>query len=427
MKAKHIVVILFLGIVGCATTKVQDLTEADLSIEDIHFEHLFFAFENQSIDLDSENPNDEMTGIRLIGIHEGDPATVTISFEGKILEAKEDRVFPVLIKNGLLVVSYAGRENGEDYASLEFYVPPKEILHRFNMKKLLGILVGDQSSVGLEENTKSNTDGLGATFRKSLKAMDDLKAGLKFPEHLACEGGIKRGDEFDVQKYFTILRHLSMKKDYQLDYVYNYHKMGGKPVLYSRKRDWPPYASHKDFIEAIRKRAHMDEIEKIEKESRKREETDGVESAQEWRDKQLAAFPDHEYWKWYLDDVRVDGTPQGWLELVALSLLGDQFYLFWHANCNDARIIPDHSSLSEITKDTVEDNLKVPPIITLLGTALDVRPVVKIDEKSVFVSLVTFSNWGGFEEVNFTINRESPYRIKKTSYTLIDYHCGVFF
>src|SRR5688572_12813456 len=65
-----------------------------------------------------------------------------------------------------------------------------------------------------------------------VNAVGEIQSGTA-PQHL-IDTGIKRGDEFDVNGYFTVLTNLSMQGDYLLDYVYISESLGGSPLLYAR-------------------------------------------------------------------------------------------------------------------------------------------------------------------------------------------------
>src|SRR5215207_3410675 len=67
-------------------------------------------------------------------------------------------------------------------------------------------------------------------------------------QHL-IDTGVKRGDEFDVNGYFTVLTNLSMQAGYLLDYVYFSESLGGSPLLYARPESQAPYASMEDVPE----------------------------------------------------------------------------------------------------------------------------------------------------------------------------------
>lgn len=425
MRTRCIIVFYVLGMFA----GYEGFAENTIQIEnasEILFEHFLGPFDIQSIDIDSQKPQDENIDIRLMDVDRKDE--VTIRYKGNNLKSGDNCVFPSLIENGILAVSYAGRGHEKCYASLELYIPKKELRHRYHMEQLLSILRGDTASIKKTPDNDSDSEDLGAALQKTLTAFQNVHANLEFPEHLIAKDAKKQGDEFDVEKYFTVLKHLSMKDGYRLDYVYPMGGIGRSPVLYSRKADQPAYTDYEEYVNAVRKKAHVDEIESIEKEYRKKIDAMGITAAGEWREKQLEKYPDYQHWQWYLDDICVDGTAQGWLELIILDLLGDQFYQFWHAAYNDTMIIPANTAVSAVSNLHIVDEETVPPVIALLGSALDVRPLVEVKDETVTVSIVTFSKWGGFSEQVFSINKNQPHRIKEISdNTLILYHCNVIF
>jgi hypothetical protein len=66
-------------------------------------------------------------------------------------------------------------------------------------------------------------------------------------DHLAAEDPVWTGHEFDVGKYFSVLKHLSPPKGYKLDYVYFSDAWGGCPILYLRKSRTRRYANFKEY------------------------------------------------------------------------------------------------------------------------------------------------------------------------------------
>ena len=80
-----------------------------------------------------------------------------------------------------------------------------------------------------------------------VSAVGEIQSGIA-PQHL-IDTGIKRGDEFDVNGYFTVLTNLSMQGGYLLDYVYISESLGGSPLLYARLDSQAPYASMEEVPE----------------------------------------------------------------------------------------------------------------------------------------------------------------------------------
>jgi len=426
MRARSIIVFIVLSVFPNYKVIAENETQTIQNASEILREHFSVVFDTQSIDLDSKKSQDENVGIRLVNVNGMDE--VSIQYEGKTLKAKDNCVFPLLIKNGILSVSYAGRERGNCYASLELYTPKKELQHRYHMQQLLSILLGNTPSVKKSINANSDLGDLGVSLQKTLAAFHNTKTHLEFPQYLIDKNEEKQGDDFDVEKYFTALKHISMEEGYRLNYVYHYGGMGGSPILYSRKKDQLPYKNFEEYINVVQKDPRWDEIKLIEEEYSKKLDAEGKTAANEWRKNQLENCPNYRHWEWYLNDICVDGTDQSWLELVVIHLLGEQFYLFWHANYNDTMIIADYSALSDISNLYVTRERQVSSIIGLLGSAIEVRPIVEVKDKIVTVSIVTFSKWGGLSEQVFSINKERPHRITEMSdNTLISYHCNVAF
>jgi hypothetical protein len=212
-----------------------------------------------------------------------------------------------------------------------------------------------------------------------------LIQGLQPPEHLLQVDAVKRGDEFDVNAYFEVLDHLSMQPGYVLDYVYWYDDLGAQPVLYARRADEPPFENYSAFVAA--------------------------------RGESSLA---------YLEHVQVDGSAEGFFQLVVLRLMGEQFYLWWHATMNDTTIVTGQASL-EAHRQTVEANCTEPfdPVLES-ASELALEPRVLFDGGLVTVSLHAFSGYSGLLRKTFSIKRDFPHTIvAESTEKLLDYFCGV--
>ncbi len=132
--------------------------------------------------------------------------------------------------------------------------------------------------------TPATTEGEDLGCAAAVEGIRSLWAQYPFPDYFMEEKAVERGGEFDPMLYFTVLDHLSMEAGYVLDFVYTYDFMGGFPTLFARPETQPPYLSW-DTVPAESFRA--------------------------------------------LDYVRTDGTAAGYLQLAILSIMGEQFYLFW--------------------------------------------------------------------------------------------------
>jgi hypothetical protein len=225
------------------------------------------------------------------------------------------------------------------------------------------------------------------TCRATLDAMAAMMGGLEFPSNFQVENPVKTGGEFDVMKYFTVLDHVSMQAGYLLDYVYHFDGMGGYPVLYVRPAAQPPYATEADL-------------------------TSGGVSTK------------------YLDYIQTDDTPESYFQFVVLSMMGNQFYLYWHADYNDSQIVCDKAGVNAIVSSLNGDFGYRMSITSRIQAALlkDVSPSVNIGAETVEVRLVTFTRWGGFFEEIYTLSRSMPHIIQDVQEkNLVPYECGVMF
>jgi hypothetical protein len=228
---------------------------------------------------------------------------------------------------------------------------------------------------------------LSDTCRDTVSHLAALTGGLTTPEHLQQENAVKTADDFDVNEYFSVLDHLAMQEGYTLDYVYAYEFLGGRPILYARPSEQEPYQALADFP---------------------RVEGDSQSG--------------------YLDRVVIDDTPEGYLQFVALDVMGEQFYLVWHANYNDYRILCDSTDVEDILDSDNEFGQPIPDDVAAQARQLDVEPVVELGEDTAQVQVVVFTKWGGFLRVTFTISRDFPRRVfDAEAETLVAYDCGVMF
>jgi hypothetical protein len=217
-------------------------------------------------------------------------------------------------------------------------------------------------------------------------AVSVLQPGA-IPEHLLTTGK-KRGDEFDVNQYFNVFTSISMQEGYALDYVYQKEERSRYPLLYARPVDQVSYASVSDIPENT-----------------------------EWPD-----------FREYLD---VEDTEQGYFEYVVMDIMANQFYLFWQANYNDTYIVCNRRQLYDIvTQISTGDfgNGMEPAQQTEARTLRNILPVVRLAGDTAVVEVVTFTKWGGFYRLTYTISREAPHKIMDVEEeNILPYDCGVTF
>ena len=219
-----------------------------------------------------------------------------------------------------------------------------------------------------------------------VNAVAGIQSGAP-PQHL-LDTGIKRGDEFDANQYFTVLPHISMRRDYVLDYVYISESLGGSPLLYARPESQAPYASIEDVPENM----------------------------------QLPDFREY---------LEVEDVEQGYFEYVVLNTMANQFYLDWHALYNDTEVVCGSDEVNAIIADISDGSFGNPldiPGQVKARAMNNIEPAVKLTEDTAIVEVILFTKWGGFFRETYTISRAFPHKIIDTkSENIVPYDCGVMF
>ncbi len=259
---------------------------------------------------------------------------------------------------------------------------PEDIINKLNILLTFILL----PTLACRLTPAEPADDLGCT--EDVAAMLTLLGGLAIPDNFIAEEPIRTGDEFDPNQFFTVLGHLSMASGYTLDYIYHRDGLGAYPMLYARPVDQARYTTEAEFSAA------------------------GEDPAT------------------YLEYVQVDDTDEGYFQFVVFALMSHQFYLDWHANYNDTLVVCTRAAAVEIADNLdsgigypmpAEDRIKV-------GQMEDVEPAVSLVGQTYRVQIVTFSNWGGFSRVIFSISQSFPHTILVIQdELLVPYDCGIMF
>jgi len=270
------------------------------------------------------------------------------------------------------------------------------MVKRIGLILIVGLLAGAATlsaaviPVAAQDPTPMETseDDLMTVCRDAVEGMAVLTADLRMPDHLLVENPAKTAEDFDVNAYFDVLDHLTVEEGYFLDYVYQVDFMGGYPVLYVLPEGETPFATIADYGRAV---------------------GDGEE-------------PD------YLDRIMTNDTAEGYVQLVVLDVMAEQFYLHWHAGYNDSRIICDEETLDTLLTSDNDFGQPLPEDVQTQARDLDVAPTVTLDDNTAQVRVLLFTKWGGFYEVWFTISRDYPRAVYDwESEALVPYDCGVMF
>jgi hypothetical protein len=241
-------------------------------------------------------------------------------------------------------------------------------------------------------------DGSGpdSAWQDDVEAVKAMTRTMEIPRPLLNEGDLSIEGLFDPNQLLEVLDHLSLRTGYTLGFVYANDGLGGYPILYARPTTQPPYPD----VEAF-------------------------EKAMAGCDGSAATSPCN-----YLNYVIADGTQQGYFQWVLLRMMGDQFYLFWHANYNDAEIIANQERLEALVETLNDDSFAFPLEALEVRKALNIdpTPVVAIGADTVTVRVVWFTKWGGFIESTYTLSREAPHEVLNIeTEDLVPYDCGILF
>lgn len=221
-------------------------------------------------------------------------------------------------------------------------------------------------------------------------------ANKNWPEHLMRDSPVRNRKEFDVAKYFEVLKHVSAPEGQVLDYVYSYSGGNGSPHLYLRAIDAAPFRTCNEYEKSL----------------------GGWEKA-------------YEAQRNLFIQLRLDGSSESFFEQFVFDKLAGQFYLAWHANYNDSTIVTTTNEMERIIAEIDKDDFGTPLTAEQKTAArkADLAPLVEwSDDKVAEVSIVLFSKWGGLYRITRRVARTYPHAVEKTEIEkLVQYNCGMMF
>jgi hypothetical protein len=125
--------------------------------------------------------------------------------------------------------------------------------------------------------------------------------------------------------------------------------------------------------------------------------------------------------------IMTDDSEEGYLQLVILATLVDQFYLFWHGLYNDSIVMCDPSDIEKAIDAVERFDIQLPDDVVQAAEQISFEPLARLDQETASVRFVTFTKWGGFVEVWYVISREYPHHVLDGgNRILVEYDCGVF-
>jgi hypothetical protein len=263
---------------------------------------------------------------------------------------------------------------------------------------LSGILTG--CNTGAVTTTTSTTASPYQQIAHQLKAIQPYEV----PANLIPVGGQKQGNEFDVNKIFSVLTHLSMQEGYVLDYVYLSDGSQGGPILYSRPLNLTPFATYEEYREATHSYPRPD------------------------NDFSMIWLVEGAGTNAFGNKIKVDGTAEGYYEYALLQGLANQFYLLGNARVNDRSVIADSSELESVLTGIENSGnwTKIDNTFKKNARKIELKPVIQIGETNVLVQVVLFTKWGGFLRLSTLMSRDYPHTVISTSLeTILLYDCGI--
>jgi hypothetical protein len=238
------------------------------------------------------------------------------------------------------------------------------------------------------------------TCRSSIDGFRSLHNLSAIPDHLTSGEPYRKSGDFDPNRYFDVLTHLSMETGYTLDYVYYSNDLGGKPVLYARKTNAPAFKSYEEFLQSV-----------------------ASAPAGETKPYQ-ARSPAYAF----LQKVHTDESADGYFQFDVLSTLGAQFYLSWHAAYDDALVLCDIGDLAFVQKELDSFDVSLTDEQWKQARALDFHPTVSIHGDEINVRMMLFSKWVGFWERIYVHNQQDPFNLfDLRQNVMIPYDCGIMF
>lgn len=219
---------------------------------------------------------------------------------------------------------------------------------------------------------------------------------MPIPEHFLYIDVPVDENIFDPNELLDILDRLQLKPGYLLDFIYYEDGSQGLPYLYARQDEAPSFQTIEDYSEAF-------------------EQCDQPGSV---------ILCNH------MDAILTDGTEAGFFQWVVLHLMGDQFYLFWHALYHDHEIIASQETLTDLVESLAETQHGEPlsPELKDQALAINPAPVVMIDEDKVSIRVIVFTKWGGFYEAIYELSANAPHQlINLEMKNLVPYDINIMF
>ena len=271
-----------------------------------------------------------------------------------------------------------------------------------------------ESNIEKENNPVSSEDELSETpqpdqydediYNSMVMGVLELHGGAEYDFNYSdtLDDILALRESFDVNSYFKVFKHLSVKEGYIFDYVFNTYANGG-PILY--------FLTEEDYNPDLSSYYSVDENGYAK-----------LETRPQGRVRQPYEF------SMYID---IDGTEEGYLEFAIFSTLAGQFALKWHSNYFDHIPVISKGTLDYVLVNMWGSNITNTDIKE--ARKIDTTPVIRETLEGAEVSIIYFTKWGGFIKRTFVFDNTVSDNIEGTwitgveEETILEYNCGVMF
>ncbi|MEN6320891.1 MAG: hypothetical protein ABFD82_19325 [Syntrophaceae bacterium] len=220
-------------------------------------------------------------------------------------------------------------------------------------------------------------------YQKQIDAIKELQKKSFVPRDRADIPKLRAS--LNVNDYFRTLKNISLEKGWKLDFIYWVDSLGSYPIIFAKKEG-----------------TEIDFLEKYKKDYRLRSE--------------------------YLNHIKIDGTKDGFLQYVIMSMIGNQFALGWHANYHDAIITCTKDAVERVLKMRNDNFYRFDEYFMNNARKINPTPSVTFNGDQAVVRIVHYTSWGGFIELTYNITKSFPHKIIKTERkVLVPFECGINF
>lgn len=202
-----------------------------------------------------------------------------------------------------------------------------------------------------------------------LRQVNVYRSDKKVPkELLKRRAPLVRGG-YDPNAVLQLFPRLRLATGQVLDFVYDFQELGGHPIVYARGQNSPAFAGIIPYKQAYPRSYFLGGSIRFDPA--------------------------------YLAAVQTDGTPAGFMQLALHVLIGEQFFIHWHAAYSLCHPILTAEHLEDVMQVLTPDERKS-------AVGIDVTPTVTFASGTVSCQYVVFNDWQGLKRITWTVRTQSP-------------------